>query len=111
MDKVVDSGSTDTGSIPVRDARRDFDVNQSLFYVYKESNPRGHEPLIKCAKCTFLGECRSPAPKRSEGGRRRKHSEAVRDSCSGRQKDKGFQELTSCKPFIFTPILHQPNLF
>ncbi len=31
MDKVVDSGSTDTGSIPVRDARKTLSKSKSFF--------------------------------------------------------------------------------
>ncbi len=57
MDRTVDSGSTDTGSIPVRDAKKQTLIFQSLFlFKYWESNP---------------------------GGRRHKHSNAMRRFLSG----------------------------
>ena len=41
MDKVMDSGSIDAGSIPARDAKKDHDKGRDLFSsLIRDSNPR-----------------------------------------------------------------------
>ena len=49
-----------------------------VFFVVVGIEPERARAVRKCAECTFSGECRSPAPESSEGGRRQKRGEAER---------------------------------
>ena len=55
MDKVMDSGSIDAGSIPVRDARKDHDKCRGLLNLpIQESNPRGNTVYVEDCFCSKI---------------------------------------------------------
>ncbi len=55
MDKVMDSGSIDAGSIPVRDAKKDHDKSRGLLNSSaQQSNPRGRTVYVEGCFCSKI---------------------------------------------------------